>query len=186
MAWRYRSRCTSTSRANPVSTIPGVKWIGEYFGNYMLVNGKVWPYLNVEPRLYQFRVLNRCDAHIMSLDLGGAPIWQIGAEGGMWDRPVRMRQLVLTPAERADVIVDFRGFEGRSLTARNMTPAAPVSTPAPPLPTVMQIRVGTSVTHRGPRDVPRHLPGQRPGYGGRTPPSTSPLTRSCPRQRAGG
>jgi len=87
-------------------------------------------------------------------------MWQIGAEGGMWDRPVRMNRLVLTPAERADVIVDFRGFEGRTLILHNMTPAPPVSTPAPPLPTVMQIRVGTSMTHRGPRDIPRHLPGQ--------------------------
>ncbi len=144
----------------PVSTIPGVTWIGEYFGDHMLVNGKVWPYLKVEPRLYRFRILNGCNARIMSLDLGGAPIWQIGAEGGMWDRPVRMSRLVLTPAERADVIVDFRGFEGRSLIARNMTPVAPVSTPAPPLPTVMQIRVGSSVTHRGPRQIPRDLPGQ--------------------------
>jgi len=145
----------------PVSTIPGVTWIGEYFGNYMLVNGKVWPYLNVEPRLYRFRVLNGCNARIMSLDMGGAPMWQIGAEGGMWDRPVRMNRLVLTPAERADVIVDFRGFEGRTLVLHNMTPAPPVSTPAPPLPTVMQIRVGTSVTAKGPSDIPRELPGQR-------------------------
>jgi spore coat protein A, manganese oxidase len=144
----------------PVSTIPGVTWIGEYFGNYMLVNGKVWPYLNVEPRLYRFRVLNGCNARIMSLDMGGAPMWQIGAEGGMWDRPVRMNRLVFTSAERADVIVDFRGFEGRTLVLHNMTPAPPVSTPAPPLPTVMQIRVGTSVTQRGPRDIPRDLPGQ--------------------------
>ena len=145
----------------PVSTIPGITWIGEYFGDHMLVNGKVWPYLNVEPRLYRFRILNGCNARIMSLDMGGAPMWQIGAEGGMWDRPVRMNQLVLTPAERADVIVDFRGHQGQNLIMRNSTPAAPVSTPAPPLPTVMQIRVGTSVTHRGPRDIPRELPGQR-------------------------
>ena len=115
----------------PVSTIPGVTWIGEYFGDTMLVNGKVWPYLNVEPRLYRFRILNGCNARIMSLDMGGAPMWQIGAEGGMLDRPVRMNQLVLTSAERADVIVDFRGLEGRTLIVRNTTPAAPVSTPAP-------------------------------------------------------
>ena len=80
----------------PVSTIPGITWIGEYFGDHMLVNGKVWPYLNVEPRLYRFRVLDGCNARIMSLDMGGAPMWQIGAEGGMWDRPVRMNQLVLS------------------------------------------------------------------------------------------
>ena len=145
----------------PVSTIPGITWIGEYFGDHMLVNGKVWPYLNVEPRLYRFRILYGCNARIMSLDLGGAPMWQIGAEGGMWDLPVRMSRLVLTPAERADVIVDFRGLEGQTLIVHNSTPAAPVSTPAPPLPTVMQIRVGTTVTHRGPRDIPNHLPGLR-------------------------
>jgi spore coat protein A, manganese oxidase len=74
---------------------------------------------------------------------------------------VPLRRLVLTPAERADVLIDFRGLDGRTLTLRNATPAAPVSTPAPPLVDVMQIRVGTSVTHPGPRSVPSSLPGRR-------------------------
>ena len=117
----------------PVSTIPGVTWIGEYFGDTMLVNGKVWPYLDVEPRLYRFRILNGCNARIMSLGIAGAGIWQIGAEGGMWDRPVPMSQLVMASAERADLIVDFRGLAGHTLHLTNSTPAAPVSTPAPPL-----------------------------------------------------
>ena len=92
----------------PVSDIPGVVWIGEYFGDVMLVNGKVWPFVNVEPRLYRFRILNGCNARIMNLHLGGARLWQIGAEGGMWDKPVPVKHLVLAPAERADVIADFR------------------------------------------------------------------------------
>ena len=29
----------------PTSDIPGATWIGEYFGDVMLVNGKVWPFL---------------------------------------------------------------------------------------------------------------------------------------------
>ena len=144
----------------PVSDIPGVTWIGEYFGDHMLVNGKVWPYLDVEPRMYRFRVLNGCNARIMSLSFG-LPMWQIGAEGGLFDVPVPVRELVLTPAERADVLVDFRGLAGRTLELRNHTPAAPVSTPAPALGAVMQVRVGTSVTHRGPRKIPDSLPGQR-------------------------
>jgi spore coat protein A len=145
----------------PVSDIPGVTWIGEYFGDHMLVNGKVWPYLDVEPRMYRFRVLNGCNARIMSLSFAGLPMWQIGAEGGLFDVPVPVRELVLASAERADVLVDFRGLEGRTLELRNHTPAAPVSTPAPALGPVMQIRVRTSVTHRGPRKVPDSLPGQR-------------------------
>ena len=70
-------------------------WIGEYFGDTMLVNGKVWPFLDVEPRMYRFRILNGCNARILTLDLGAPNLWQIGAEGGMWDIPVPVRRLVL-------------------------------------------------------------------------------------------
>ena len=97
----------------PTSDIPGATWIGEYFGDVMLVNGKVWPFLDVEPRMYRFRILNGCNARILSLDIGGPKLWQIGAEGGMWDVPVPVKQLVLAPAERADVLVDFSKFAGR-------------------------------------------------------------------------
>jgi spore coat protein A, manganese oxidase len=145
----------------PVSDIPGVVWIGEYFGDVMLVNGKVWPFLNVEPRLYRFRILNGCNARIMDLHLDGARLWQIGAEGGMWDKPVPVKHLVLASAERADVIADFRHAAGQTLVVRNTTPSEPVSTPAPPLRAVMQLRVGTKVTQPGPATVPSHLPGRR-------------------------
>ena len=40
----------------------GGPWIGEYFGDVMLVNGKIWPDLVVEPAVYRFRVLNGCNA----------------------------------------------------------------------------------------------------------------------------
>jgi len=46
----------------PTSDIAGVTWIGEYFGDVMLVNGKVWPFLEVEPRMYRLRILNGCNA----------------------------------------------------------------------------------------------------------------------------
>jgi spore coat protein A len=145
----------------PISDIDGVTWIGEYFGDVMLVNGKVWPFLEVEPRLYRFRILNGCNARILSLDLGGAHLVQIGAEGGMWDRPVAVDRLVLAPAERADVLVDFRAFAGQRLLLRNSRPQAPVSTPAPTLTSVMQFRVGTLVGQPGPSTFPATLPGRR-------------------------
>jgi spore coat protein A len=144
----------------PVSDIPGVVWIGEYFGDVMLVNGKVWPFLNVEPRLYRFRILNGCNARILNLGLGGARLWQIGAEGGMWDKPVPVKNLVLAPAERADVIADFRPSPGQTLVVKNASPPKPVVTPAPSLAAVMQIRVGTTVSQPGPAAVPSSLPGR--------------------------
>ena len=78
-AGRTRSRWSSRTASSmpdgtflyPTSDIPGATWIGEYFGDVMLVNGKVWPFLDVEPRLYRFRILNGCNARILNLDFGG-------------------------------------------------------------------------------------------------------------------
>jgi spore coat protein A len=145
---------------------PDVVWIGEYFGDVMLVNGKVWPFLNVEPRLYRFRILNGCNARILNLGLGGARLWQIGAEGGMWDKPVPVKNLVLAPAERADVIADFRPSSGQTLVMKNASPPKPVVSPAPSLTAVMQIRVGTTVTQPGPTTVPSSLPGRAANVAG--------------------
>jgi len=144
----------------PTSDVPGATWIGEYFGDVMLVNGKVWPFLEVEPRMYRFRILNGCNARILSLDLGGPALWQIGADGGMWDQPVSVNQLVLAPAERADVLVNFSKFPGARLMLKNHKPKKPVSTPAPSLEQVMEIRVGTNVSQPGPRRIPASLPGR--------------------------
>ncbi|KAF5407957.1 MAG: Spore coat protein A [Candidatus Udaeobacter sp.] len=145
----------------PTSDIEGAIWIGEYFGDVMLVNGKVWPFLNVEPRISRFRILNGCNARILNLDISGSDFWQIGAEGGLWDIPVRMRRLVLAPAERADVIVDFSRFAGQTLVMKNHRPPSPISNPAPQLPQVMQIRVGTTVSQPGPSSVRQVCPGAR-------------------------
>ena len=148
----------------PSSTIPGVTWIGEYFGDVMLVNGKVWPFLDVEPRLYRFRILNGCNARILNLDIPGVKMSQIGAEGGLWDASVPVTQLVLAPAERADVIVDFSTVAGQRLQISNHQPPRPitnrVATPAPNLTQVMQLRVGTTVTQPGPTTIPSSLPGR--------------------------
>ena len=144
----------------PASDIPGATWIGEYFGDVMLVNGKVWPFLEVEPRMYRLRILNGCNARILDLDLGGPGFWQIGAEGGMWDKPVPVKEMVLAPAERADILVDFSRFAGKTLVMKNHNPSKPVVTPAPSLAQVMQIRVGTTVSQPGPSTIPASLPGR--------------------------
>ncbi len=143
----------------PTSDISGATWIGEYFGDVMLVNGKAWPFLEVEPRLYRFRILNGCNARILNLDIGGARMWQIGAEGGMWDQPVPVPQLVLAPAERADVLVDFSQLPARTTHVKNSKPPSPVSNPAPPLAAVMQIRVGKTTPK--PPSIPTTLVGGR-------------------------
>ena len=143
----------------PTSGIPGATWIGEYFGDTMLVNGKVWPYLQVEPRMYRFRILNGCNARILSLDLGGPTFGRSAPMAGCLTCPVSIAS-PCSPAERADVLVDFRQFSGSPVVLKNHRARLPVSSPAPSLEQVMQIRVGTKVTRRGPTSIPTTLPGR--------------------------
>jgi len=145
---------------------PDPTWIPEFFGDTPLVNGAVRPYLNVEPRKYRFRLLNASNARFWNLSIqGGPPAVQIGSDGGLFNRPVPLSNLILLPAERADVIVDFSRFAGRTLTLTNADLPVEVSSPAPPLDTVMEIRVGRRVSSPGPAGIPSSLPGTMPALG---------------------
>ena len=107
----------------PESDVPPI-WNPEFFANTMVVNGNTWPMHSVEPRRYRFRLLNGCNSRFLILKLvktvptdpesgpvaADLPFWQIGADGGFLPAPVRLEQVLMAPAERADVIVDFTGL----------------------------------------------------------------------------
>ena len=170
---RTRSRSSSRTASStadgtflyPTSDIPGATWIGEYFGDVMLVNGKVWPFLEVEPRMYRFRILNGCNARILSLDIGGPSFWQIGAEGGMWDPPV--------PMKRAGARAGRAGGRARRLQqvrrrqARDEEPQAAEAGVEPGAPA----RAGDADPRRhdrhqpGPASIPSSLPGRKADLG---------------------
>jgi spore coat protein A len=146
---------------------PGPGWEPEFFGDTAVVNGAPFPFLNVEPRKYRFRFLNGSNSRFYNLDIaGGPPFHHIGSEGGMFDRPVQRSRILILPAERADVIVDFAGFEGKELVLRNVKlPAGVVSPAFPHMPVIMLFRVGTSVTNPVPATIPTSLPGALPSFG---------------------
>ena len=134
-------------------------WVPEFFGDVIVVNGRSWPYLEVEPRRYRFRVLDGSNARFYRLrlveGLDGAPgpaIWQIGTDGGLLDKPVKLAEsatalpLFLAPGERADVIIDFTGQENKTFTMINTQDAVfPFPSGGAPDPAldgrVMQFRV---------------------------------------------
>ena len=86
-------------------------WAPESFGDTAIVNGKAFPNLNVNRGLYRFRVLNGSNARFYNLSFDtGATFYQIGSDGGLLNRPVPLTSLRLAPAERADLLIDFRGL----------------------------------------------------------------------------
>lgn len=83
-------------------------WTPEFFGDTIMVNGKVWPNLNVKQRQYRFRFLNGSNARFYNLAFStGLKFVQIGSDGGFLPNPVTLDNLFIAPAERFDVLVDF-------------------------------------------------------------------------------
>ena len=108
-------------------------WAPELFGDLPVVNGAIYPHLEVEPRSYRLRLLNGANSRFFNLFFNLAkrptdipslvPFHQIGTDGGFLPSPVALNQLLLAPAERADLIVDFSGIEGKTVTLSNNAPA---------------------------------------------------------------
>jgi spore coat protein A len=175
-----------------------VSCVPEFFGDTILVNGTVYPYLEVEQREYRFRLLNACQAKFLNPRLvyakgttfpdstepktnaAGPAFIQIGTEGGFLPSPAMVNGpnqplLLLAPAERADLLVDFRnvpagstlilysdaagpfpgGDPGQDYYPEN--PKTPASIPGygPNTRTLLQIRVKARV---GAADPPIKLP----------------------------
>jgi spore coat protein A, manganese oxidase len=121
----------------PVSPDPQSPWVPEVNGNAFLVNGKLYPYLEVEPRRYRFRVLNASNARIYHLSLDHQPsaneaspdsaadltFHQIGCDQGLLPAPVALSNLEIAPGERADLVIDFSDHRGTELVLKNDTVA---------------------------------------------------------------
>ena len=149
-------------------------WVPEFFGDVMTVNGKSWPYLRVEPRRYRLRLLNGSNARFLSMTLihqgsgkPGPAMWQIGSDGGLLDAPVKVSdaadpnglELVLAPAERADVMVDFAGLKGKKLLLVNSANAPyPGGDPVDPDTSgqILQIRVNLALSGKDRSYNPAH------------------------------
>ncbi|MFD1516917.1 multicopper oxidase family protein [Pseudonocardia yunnanensis] len=126
-------------------------------GPFTMVNGVVWPYLQVEARAYRFRMLNASLTRAYTLavldEKTGRPVRHavrvIGTDGGLLGTARTLDEmLTINPGERVDIVIDFAGFPNKKLRLVNTDPSEPAGTPAPdaniPFPDVMQFRVGAT------------------------------------------
>jgi spore coat protein A len=126
------------------------KWEEHFFGDTVIVNGKVWPYLVVQRGKYRFRVVNGSSSRTYTLALStGAGFQQIGTDAGLLEAPVPVSQLTLMPGERADVVMDFAPYTaGTQLFLTNSAPAPFPGTPGVGvLPSVLKFIVTNTVGH---------------------------------------
>ncbi|HWE76336.1 MAG TPA: multicopper oxidase domain-containing protein [Stellaceae bacterium] len=106
----------------PTSGDPKSPWVPEVYGDTILVNGKLFPFAEVEPRLYRLRVVNASNARFLNLAFSdGRPFHVIGADQGLLPAPEEVPFLSVAPAERADLLVDFAPLAGGEVRLMSQT-----------------------------------------------------------------
>jgi spore coat protein A len=108
--------------------------LAEFFGDHMVVNGKIWPKTDVEPRNYRLRFLNGCDSRFLvvrfravaagATSLAGAgaalPFWVIGGDQGLAAEATQVDTLVIEPGSRYDIVFDFSQVAGSRIIMENL------------------------------------------------------------------
>lgn len=117
----------------------GPTGLAEFFGDHMVVNGKIWPKADVEPRHYRMRLLNGTDSRFMvvrfravppgATDLSSAgsplPFHVIGSDQGLASAAVQTNTMIFEPGSRYDVVFDFTGLENKRIIMENIGGDAP-------------------------------------------------------------
>jgi len=116
-------------------------WMPEFFGNTIMVNGKVWPNLDVTQGWYRFRVLDGSNARFYTLSFSNKmPFTVIGSDGGYLQQAAIVTSLTISPGERYDILVDFSAVPIGTRIIMQNTARAPFPGGAPADPqTVGQI-----------------------------------------------
>jgi spore coat protein A len=145
----------------PTAADPNAPWLPEVRGDAILVNGVIRPFLEVQPKAYRFRVVNASNGRTFTLGLSdGATMVQIGSDQGLLAAPVEAAKVMLAPAERADVVVDFAAWAGKRVVLKSET-----------VP-LLELRVAPG------RAGPRYVPPARLRTVDRLDPAAAAITRT--------
>ena len=145
-------------------------WVPEFVGDTIVVNGKAWPYLNVDQQRYRFYAINGSNSRPYDMFLQDQttglkyPMWVIATDGGYLDTPVMIdpnanatqvkagvqKSLMMMPGERYELIIDFSGIpDGSNLVLRNVAPTVDGNPKASLDGRIMQFRVSGNIPADG-------------------------------------
>ena len=108
-------------------------WPIDFIGDTITVNDKVWPNLNVEKALYRFRIVNTSNERFFNIALSNNQCFTlIATDGGYVEKPITLSSILLSPSERAEILIDFSKLEVGSKIIMTNNALAPY--PVGPLP----------------------------------------------------
>ncbi|MEJ2637424.1 MAG: multicopper oxidase domain-containing protein [Calditrichia bacterium] len=132
----YEDFITGEGAILPEALFPGggPTALAEFFGDHMVVNGKIWPKEEVEPRNYRMRLLNGCDSRFMVIQFFEAPLdatdftsaegplefTVIGSDQGLASSPTNLYRLLFEPGSRYDIIFNFAGHGNKRIIMKNI------------------------------------------------------------------
>ena len=110
-------------------------WTPEFFGNTIMVNGLVWPNMDVDLGVYRLRILDGSNARFYTLSFVAKnkilPFDVIGSDGGYLQQPaIGLKEITIGPGERIDILVDFSGLKPGDTVLLKNTASAPFKGPA--------------------------------------------------------
>ncbi|WP_104197406.1 multicopper oxidase family protein [Cryobacterium sp. M15] len=93
------------------------------WGDVILVNGKPWPVMKVQKRVYRFRILNASISRSLRPTLStGDPLVIVGTDGGLMPRSRSVANYRHAGAERYEILIDFRKYQtGQRIELRNLS-----------------------------------------------------------------
>jgi spore coat protein A, manganese oxidase len=127
------------------------------YGDVVLVNGRPWPLMHVEPRKYRFRILNASVSRSYDLSLDtGEPLTVIATDGGLMPHPQPVGHFRIGTAERYEVVIDFAKYSpGQRVVLRNASPKNNIDFEG--IENVMAFEVGATVTDWSNNEIPNDL-----------------------------
>lgn len=133
----------------------------DFYGDVMEVNYQPWPYFEVEPRKYRLRLYNMAlsrpfDLHIEQPNGDWLDLQVIASDAGLFAAPVSTNNVVISSAERYEIVVDFAQFAGQNLTMKNTYNSDGIPDTGN-MDLIMSFVVGQVVTDAGSNQVPAVL-----------------------------
>ncbi|KFA71735.1 hypothetical protein S40288_09677 [Stachybotrys chartarum IBT 40288] len=118
----------TTKQYNADGTLFSTNGVTDHlFGDVIEVNGQEWPFFNVEPRKYRFRILDAAVSRSFGLFFARStalttqiPFDVVASDSGLLSGPARTSMMYISNGERYDVVFDFSPYAGQNIELRNV------------------------------------------------------------------